>query len=156
MTKLSIYQTIEELLTKSTILLIEKCYQSNLRTVVLTEDEEMQELLNKTLWVYSRKKFLPHGSRLDNNPEKQPIYITSKMENPNNAEVLLMMSLTHLEGLDNHEYIKLFHRIIIVHTSCIVLDEIISKANKLKSLEKPIDCYKQNLDNSWNKILPNC
>ncbi|MFY9589263.1 DNA polymerase III subunit chi [Rickettsia endosymbiont of Halotydeus destructor] len=153
MQQFSIYQTTQELLLKAIILLVEKCYHGNLKSVVLVADSEQQELLNKTLWTYSRRQFIPHGSKLDPLPEKQPVYITDELQNPNDASVLLIISPAHLEKiLQNKEYINHFQRIIIIYDAPIELKELVLKVEKLTVAEKLVDCYKQNPNSSWVKV----
>jgi DNA polymerase-3 subunit chi len=153
MQQFSIYQTTQELLVKAITLLTEKCYHSNLKSVILVPDIEQQELLNKTFWTYSRKQFIPHGSKLDPSPEKQPIYITDELQNPNDASVLLIISPIQIEKiLENKEYINHFQRIIIIYDSPTELKELAAKVEKLNIAEKSIDCYKQNLNGSWAKV----
>ncbi|WP_341789632.1 DNA polymerase III subunit chi [Rickettsia endosymbiont of Polydrusus tereticollis] len=153
MQQFSIYQTTQELLLKAIILLVEKCYHGNLKSVVLVADSEQQELLNKTLWTYSRRQFIPHGSKLDPMPEKQPIYITDELQNPNDAGVLLIISPKDIEKiLQDKEYISRFQRIIIIYDLPIDLQSLVLSINKLTVAEKLIDCYKQNPNGSWEKV----
>jgi DNA polymerase-3 subunit chi len=153
MKQFSIYQTTEELLVKGIILLVEKCYHNSLKTVISVSNQELQESLNKTLWTYARKQFIPHGSKFDPMAEKQPIYITSEIENPNDASVLLIASLARLEEiLKNSGYISGFQRIIITYDDATSLDELKSRVCALVSIKKSIDCYKQDAIGVWNKI----
>jgi DNA polymerase-3 subunit chi len=153
MQQFSIYQTSDELLLKSILLLIEKCYHSDLKSVVLTIDADQQEMLNKSLWTYSRKQFIPHGSKLDPQPEKQPIYITDELQNPNNASVLILISPIDIEKiLQVKDYIKIFKRIIIITDLPEDLKELAAKINKFTTPQNKIDCFKQDARSSWNKI----
>ncbi|ABV75571.1 DNA polymerase III subunit chi [Rickettsia akari str. Hartford] len=153
MQQFSIYQTSDELLLKSILLLIEKCYHYDLKSVILTTDADQQEMLNKHLWTYSRKQFIPHGSKLDPQPEKQPIYITDELQNPNNASVLIIISPTAIEKiLQIKDYVEVFKRIIIITDSPEDLKELTVKINKFTEQENKIDCFTQNLRGTWNKV----
>lgn len=153
MQQFSIYQTSDELLLKVIFLLIEKCYHSDLKSVVLTTDAEQQEMLNKNLWTYSRKQFIPHGSKIDPQPEKQPIYITDELQNPNNANVLIIISPTNIEKiLQTKEYINFFKRIIIITDSPEDLKSLTSKINQITGQKNSIDCFTQSPRGSWNKV----
>ena len=153
MQQFSIYQTSDELLLKSILLLIEKCYHSDLKSVVLTIDADQQEMLNKSLWTYSRKQFIPHGSKLDPQPEKQPIYITDELQNPNNASVLILISPIDIEKiLQVKDYIKIFKRIIIITDLPEDLKELAAKINKFTTPQNKIDCFKQDARSSWSKV----
>jgi DNA polymerase-3 subunit chi len=43
------------------------------------------------LWTYDAASFLPHGSEGDGSPDRQPIYLTCLEENPNRANVLMLV-----------------------------------------------------------------
>ncbi|AFB21582.1 DNA polymerase III subunit chi [Rickettsia canadensis] len=153
MQQFSIYQTSDELLLKSVLLLIEKCYYSDLKSIILTTDKEQQEMLNKNLWTYSRKQFIPHGSKLDPQPEKQPIYITDELQNPNNASVLIIISPIDIgKILQVKDYIEVFKRIIIITHFLEDLKELTVKVNKFTEQENKIDCFKQDMRGAWNKV----
>lgn len=153
MQQFSIYQTSDELLLKAIFLLIEKCYYSDLKSVVLTVDAEQQEMLNKNLWTYSRKQFIPHGSKVDPQPEKQPIYITDTLQNPNNASVLIIISPTNIEKiLQFKEYVSDFKRIIIITDLPEDLKKLNLKISQITEQENTIDCFTQDQRGSWNKV----
>ncbi|AAU04316.1 DNA polymerase III subunit chi [Rickettsia typhi] len=153
MQQFSIYHTSDELLLKAILCLLEKCYYSDLKSVILTTDVDQQEMLNKNLWTYSRKQFIPHGSKFDPQPTKQPIYITDELQNPNNASVLIIISPTDIEKiLQVKEYIRVFKRIIIITDLPEDLKQLIIKINKFTGQENKIDCFTQNPMGAWNKI----
>jgi len=153
MQQFSIYQTSDELLLKAIFLLIEKCYYSDLKSVVLTADKEQQEMLNKNLWTYSRKQFIPHGSKTDPQPEKHPVYITDELQNPNNANVLIIISPLNIEKiLEAKEYIGIFKRVIIITDLSEDFKKLTSKINQITGQESTIDCFTQNPNGSWNKV----
>jgi DNA polymerase-3 subunit chi len=157
MQQFSLYHTTENLLYKTTCLLVEKSYYSNANIVVLTSDIEAQELLNKMIWTYSKKQFIPHGSKLDPSPDLQPVYITHELENPNHASILIIIApFNIMEILSNKHYIKRFQRIIIIYDA---LDDrlddvslILKTINELTIATPVIDCYKQNPNGGWNKV----
>lgn len=140
MNKISFYQTILDLTDKSICQLAEKCYHSNLKVVILVANNEIQERINRLLWTYSQKQFIPHGSKLDPLPEKQPIYITTELENPNNSKVLMLLNPEDIINFTQ------FERIIIVYDTPQV--EVISK---YKTACYEIESYKQNLNGTWKK-----
>ena len=47
--------------------------------------------LERSLWNYSREGFLPHGSKKDGYPGRQPVWLTDQDENPNPATVLFLV-----------------------------------------------------------------
>ena len=70
--------------------LLEKAVGTGQRIVVMAGSEERVEALNALLWTYDPASFLPHGSARDGNAAAQPIWLTAKDENPNNAAILVL------------------------------------------------------------------
>lgn len=60
------------------------------RAVILAGSEERVRVLNSLLWTFAPESWLPHGSREDGDPDRQPIWLTTDMENPNGADVLVL------------------------------------------------------------------
>lgn len=130
----SLYHTAEGLLYKTACQLVEKSYHSNLKIIVLTPGVEEQESLNKIIWTYSRKQFIPHGSKLDPFPEKQPLYLTCEFENPNKATMLIIIAPFNIEEIfSQKDYISHFQRIIIIYESLDNLDMLIRKISELNT-----------------------
>ena len=79
-------------------MLLTKAYEKGHRIIVRTPNEAESDRLNTHLWTYKENSFLPHGSAKDGHAENQPIWITDKEENPNNADVLI---LTHGQDVED-------------------------------------------------------
>ena len=88
------YELTSTSMEKTLPKLLEKIYDTNQKAVVLIDSEERLETINASLWTYSTLAFLPHGCAKDSNStsDRQPIWLTTKIENPNHAEVLLITS----------------------------------------------------------------
>ena len=93
--KVSLYQLTTGTLEQALAKLLPKVYAQGLRCCVVLPHEERVEAVNNSLWTLGHGSFLPHGSARDGNPENQPIWLTTQMENPNGAQVLI---LTQGEG----------------------------------------------------------
>jgi DNA polymerase-3 subunit chi len=85
--------TLEEALPR----LLEKVLASGQRAVVRTVTRERLELLDRHLWLYSRESFLPHGSEADGLAQHQPVWLTTTIENPNGAGVLVLVEGARME-----------------------------------------------------------
>lgn len=48
-------------------------------------------MLDRHLWVFQSDSWLPHGTRADGNPALQPIWLTIEVENPNGANLLVLV-----------------------------------------------------------------
>lgn len=90
MTDISFYHLTSSPLEAALPRLLEKVIASGKRAVILAASEEKMETLNSVIWTYSTKTFLPHGSRNDEFPAEQPIYLTTEEENPNGADILVV------------------------------------------------------------------
>lgn len=58
--------------------------------MVVAGSPERVETLNGALWTYDDRSFLPHGSARDGFAEDQPIWLTTEVENPNRATMLVL------------------------------------------------------------------
>lgn len=70
--------------------LLAKALERGLRAVVVAGSEERVEHLNETLWTYDAASFLPHGSARDGAAADQPVWLTTRPENPNGAQLLVL------------------------------------------------------------------
>ncbi len=71
--------------------LLERALEGGRRVVVRVSSEEMVAALNERLWTYDDASFIPHGAAGDGDPMSQPIFVTSKVENPNAATMLVRL-----------------------------------------------------------------
>jgi DNA polymerase-3 subunit chi len=65
-----------------------------MRAVILAGSTERVEQLDTLLWTYDPGSFLAHGSANDGFAGDQPVFITTDEENPNRAEVLVLLDGT--------------------------------------------------------------
>ena len=101
--EVAFYQLMSTSLEKTLAKLLEKVYESSQKAVVLLDSQERLEHLNSYLWTYSTAAFLPHGSPQDASliAERQPIWLTTEFENPNQAQVIVVMTGETLKFEDN-------------------------------------------------------
>jgi len=71
--------------------LLEQARKRDYRIVLRAASPERVEHLNALLWTYDDASFLPHGSARDGNPGGQPIWLTDRPENPNGANMLILV-----------------------------------------------------------------
>lgn len=79
--------------------LLERARAQDYRIVVRAASSERIEHLNALLWTYDEASFLPHGSARDGNPASQPIWLTDRWENPNDATMLVLVDGVEAEDL---------------------------------------------------------
>lgn len=91
--------TLEQVLPK----LLERVDGADMRAVVLGDTPEQLEALNTLLWTYDPASFLAHGTGKDGQPGNQPIYLTTEDENPNEAQVLVLIDGREVEALATYQ-----------------------------------------------------
>lgn len=80
-------KTIEEVLP---VMLERTVVRDGRRALVVVGSTERVEDINSHLWTYNDRVFLPHGSKADGFPARQPVWLTDCDENPNGAKVLFL------------------------------------------------------------------
>jgi DNA polymerase III subunit chi len=83
--------------------LLERTLSKGWRAVVKASSAERVEQLNGLLWTYSESSFLPHGSSKDGDAALQPVWLTESDENPNKANVLMLVDGAAVEGTPTYE-----------------------------------------------------
>lgn len=92
MAKINFYQTQSEDIAKTFCKISEKCYYNNSNTLVITENDDYSNSIDKALWTYSKEHFIPHATSTDPLPDSQPILITTMPKNLNNAEIIIFVN----------------------------------------------------------------
>ena len=72
--------------------LLERAYEEGRQVVVRASSDEAVAALSDRLWTYEDASFLPHGAIGDGDPASQPIFLTARVENPNAATTLVLLS----------------------------------------------------------------
>jgi DNA polymerase III subunit chi len=72
--------------------LLEHALEEGRRVLVRAASDEMVAALNEGLWTYDDASFLPHGAAGDGDPMTQPVFLTTELENPNAATMLVRLS----------------------------------------------------------------
>lgn len=102
-TEIRFYHMEKSTLETTLPALLTKALSQQNKILIKTQDSSKAEVLNGYLWTYSAESFLPHGSAKDGNPESQPIFLTDNDENPNNANVLILVDGTQSENIENFD-----------------------------------------------------
>jgi DNA polymerase III subunit chi len=87
--------------------LLEHALEEGRRVLVRASSDEMVAALNERLWTYDESSFLPHGAAGDGDPMTQPIFLTSELENPNSATMLVKLSGAEGEAEDAFDLVVL-------------------------------------------------
>jgi DNA polymerase-3 subunit chi len=79
--------------------LLERARAGGYRIVVRAASSERIEHLSALLWTYDEASFLAHGTARDGNPANQPIWLSERAENPNEAAMLVLVDGVEAEDL---------------------------------------------------------
>lgn len=102
-TEVRFYHLQKQTLDQALPLILEKAVKTEKNVVVLLSNEIEVTRMNRHLWSYKPDSFMPHGCKKEGNAEKQPIWLTDKDENPNNAKILILtngVQSEHMEDFD--------------------------------------------------------
>jgi len=107
MTEILFYHLQQQPLEKVLPALLEKTLERGWKAVIRTGSEERLDVLDEILWTYRDDSFLPHGKSGDGQPARQPIYLTTKIERPNAAEVLFVVDAAPLGEIGDAPYLRI-------------------------------------------------
>ena len=102
-TEVRFYHLQKQTLDQALPLILEKAVKTDKNIVVRLCDEKEVTHLNSHLWSYKPHSFMPHGAKKDGNAEKQPIWITTKDENPNSAKILILAQGMQSEHMTDYD-----------------------------------------------------
>lgn len=91
MTELGFYHLTRQGLDQALPRLLEKVRGAGHRVVVRLVDDQRLDHLDRLLWTYRNDSFLPHGTTREGHAADQPIWLTTGMDNPNGATVLVLI-----------------------------------------------------------------
>lgn len=80
--------------------LLEKTLERGWRAVVQCGNPERLDVLDEVLWTYRADSFLPHGTARDGSAERQPVFLTTGPETPNQAGVRFLVEGAIPEAFD--------------------------------------------------------
>lgn len=101
MAEVGFYHLLTTSLERALPRLIERAWSQGYRIVVRAASPERVEHINAVLWSYGEASFLPHGSARDGNAEVQPIWLTHRDENPNNASMIVLVDGLEAQDLQS-------------------------------------------------------
>lgn len=90
MTRVSFYHLQTAPLEQALPQLLEKAVSNGHRVLILTGSAERAAYLDAHLWTYDPGSFLAHGAARDGFEKRQPIFISDRDDNPNDADLLVL------------------------------------------------------------------
>jgi DNA polymerase III subunit chi len=128
--------------------LLERALEEGRRVLVRASSEEMAAALNERLWTYDDASFLPHGAAGDGDPMEQPIFLTSELENPNAATMLVQLS-----GAEASEADEAFDLVVLMFDGRddAALAHARGEWRRLKDLGRTISYWRENDEGGWEQ-----
>jgi DNA polymerase-3 subunit chi len=125
--------------------LLEKAWEAKNRVLVYASTCDLVKQYNDLLWTYSKEAFLPHGSDIDDYPELQPIYLTSKIDNINKANLLFIV-----DGVIPGNFYQ-FERILDIfeYNNDSSLKSARKRYNHYQREGGKVSCWSQNTSGKW-------
>jgi DNA polymerase-3 subunit chi len=100
-TKAGFYHLTRSPLEQALPRLLERARAAGHKIVVMTGSAERTAAIDNLLWTFDPASWLPHGTPRDGDAPLQPILITEADENPNAADLLVLLdgvTSTHIDG----------------------------------------------------------
>jgi DNA polymerase-3 subunit chi len=126
--------------------LLEHALEEGRRVLVRASSDEMVAALNERLWTYDESSFLPHGAAGDGDPMTQPIFLTSELENPNSATMLVQLSGAEIGEADFDLVVLLFDG-----RDEAALGQARSEWRRLKDLGRTISYWREGDEGGWRQ-----
>lgn len=144
---ISAYGHQQRLLIRTLPRLLEKIRESDSRALVLVDQDTLASV-DKGLWTYTPLGFLPHGSAAMGYPEHQPIWVTSELENPNDARALVVYDCSP-EGL--YAFASKFERVLDLYSrnDPASAEQFHSRLHGYRQMSANITGWRD--DGTWNK-----
>ncbi len=156
MISINCYFTLSELLPKTFCSLAEKCYYNGTKTCVISQNKDQLNNLDKSLWTYSKKHFIPHGTMDDSFKKHHPIYLTTEIEKNSETKIYIIINpsgeflLSNLSALNKIDIEKLL--LVIDVSTGIPVDQLKGLLSKSNLKENPINFFTQSKNGNWTKV----
>jgi len=131
--------------------LLERSLEAGKRSVVIATTPGVIDHLNSTLWTYGRASFIPHGGDngtvSDPHASDNPIWLTTKDENPNGATLLFLTDGALSQKMSSFERCFFLFDGNNTHE----LEDARSRWKDLKAQGHPLVYWKQTPSGAWEK-----
>ncbi|MGO4565102.1 DNA polymerase III subunit chi [Rhizobium sp. 2YAF20] len=105
MTEVLFYHLTESKLEDALPPLIDKSVERGWRVAVKARDAARRDMLDAHLWTFREDSFLPHGTDEGDQPDRQPVLLTTSDENLNNATVRFFVDGAEAASIDTYDRI---------------------------------------------------
>ncbi len=105
MTEVRFYHLTKKTLEQALPDLLERVLDLGRKAVIKVANDEAIPLMSKHLWVCRRGGFFPHGIEGDNHPDYDPLWLTSKDDNPIGANTLVLTQGVEASNIEDYEIV---------------------------------------------------
>ena len=142
--EINFYQC-DESLVKSIAPLMLKILEENKKALIFSRDATQTKEIDDGLWSYGKNKFIPHVLVSDKNfvMERQPILISNKTENSNQADYLVLSEEVDEKFLSDFSRIFYFYDVLNIESAK-------KAATNYKKIASKFNSYKKE-DGKWIK-----
>ncbi len=130
--------------------ILEHALDEGLRAVVQASSPEEVEALNERLWTYSDESFLPHGSARDGESPTQPVYLTESDENPNGAELRVLLSSVEAARYAGAPYARVI--LLFDGRDEAAIAEARRQWTLVKAAGQPLSYWREGENGGWEKV----
>lgn len=103
MTDVRFYHLQKQSLDDALPAILQKAYQTGKSIQVRLSDDKEVERMNKHLWTFRSDVFLPHGTKKEGKPDKQPIWLSPEAENVNAAKILILTQGMIQDNIEDYD-----------------------------------------------------
>lgn len=105
MTEVRFYHLTKKTLEQALPDLLERVLDLGRKAVIKVANDEAIPPMSKHLWVCRRGGFFPHGIEGDNHPDYDPLWLTSKDDNPIGANTLVLTQGVEASNIEDYEIV---------------------------------------------------
>ena len=146
MTEINFYNITKSSVEKLLPRLLEKILEEGSSIAFLFKNIEVLQYMDDFLWTYKRESFIPHSTDDSMYNNSQPILLSLKDENINNADVLITIEGFLTENINN--YMKIID--IFDGNDKEIFEDALVRIEKIKNKGYKVSYWNQD-DSGWKK-----
>ena len=124
--------------------ILEAIIQKGFSVQFFCENKEKMKQFDTSLWTYSSLAFLPHATEDDQYLEQQKILLTTKLDNLNNATVLVALHTIP-------DSVQQYQRFVSIFDTSSSNNSIQERINALKALNIPVSVFEE-IGKTWKSV----
>lgn len=146
MTSINFYCIEEDINQFLHTFLINVVVENKKKVIIYSEHQEKIDKLDDTLWTMKKTSFLPHLKIDEKGFEETPLLISNKLENPINADFLLISNF-----LDSKEFLNNFDKIFYIFSPINpqIIKSVKENWEKYKNMGFELNFIKKDSSNKW-------